>query len=278
MRRRRARIDWRESAARLREAALELPVATGVYEFRAESGAPLYIGKSKDIRARVLTHLRDARNARLIRQTRTLAHRRTAGEIGALLLEAQLIKERRPLWNKRLKRNLDLCSIRLREGRPQIVCAHEMDFGAAADLCGLFRHRAQAEERLRALADEWRLCLALLGLEPRQRSRGCFRAAIGRCAGACRGDEPESAHAGRVRDALGTLALASWPYPGAVGLVECGPDMRQVHVIRNWCYLGSVEHEAEAAGLSRVAAGFDVDGYRILVRPLLERRAELLQL
>jgi excinuclease Cho len=54
-----------------------------------------------------------------------------------------------------------------------------------------------------------------------------------------------------------------------VGLVEQDGDFTQVHVVRNWCYLGSAASIIEAKQLSTVAAGFDADGYKILVRPML---------
>jgi len=265
------------NAELLRTAAGELPAAPGVYVFLGEDErVPLYIGKSVNIRGRVLSHLRAGRR-RMLREARTLRHFRTAGAVGALLLEAQLIKEQRPLYNKRLKRSRELCSLRLADGVPQVVFAREMDFAGAPGLYGLFRHRRQALEKLQAIADEQQLCLGLLGLEQTARGRGCFRSGIGRCAGACRGDEPLAAHEARLREALTRLAVVSWPWPGAVGLVEDGRDLRQVHVVRNWCYLGSVEREEQAHELVRVAPGFDVDGYRILYKPLLARRRELIQ-
>jgi excinuclease Cho len=48
----------------------------------------------------------------MLRQSRRITWQRTAGELGALLLEAQLIKESQPLFNKRLRRNKQLCSLR----------------------------------------------------------------------------------------------------------------------------------------------------------------------
>jgi excinuclease Cho len=65
------------------------------------------------------------------------------------------------------------------------------------------------------------------------------------------------------------LRVNCWPHPGAVGLVEQDGDFTQVHVVRNWCYLGSAASIIEAKQLSTVAAGFDADGYKILVRPML---------
>ncbi|MCB5392478.1 hypothetical protein LIP47_17190, partial [Eggerthella lenta] len=66
---------------------------------------PLYIGKSINIRSRVLSHLRTQDEAAMLRQSRRISWICTAGEIGALLLEARLIKEQQPLFNKRLRRN-----------------------------------------------------------------------------------------------------------------------------------------------------------------------------
>jgi excinuclease Cho len=89
------------------------------------------------------------------------------------------------------------------------------------------------------------------------------------CAGVCRGDETPHAHQQRLFTELLALRVNCWPHPGAVGLVEQDGDFTQVHVVRNWCYLGSAASIEEAKQLSTVAAGFDADGYKILVRPML---------
>jgi excinuclease Cho len=68
----------------------------------------LYIGKSVDLRSRVLSHLRTVDEARMLRQTLRISHIRTAGEIGALLLEASMIKQQQPLHNKKLRRSRQL--------------------------------------------------------------------------------------------------------------------------------------------------------------------------
>jgi excinuclease Cho len=83
--------------AHLRDMVADMPSAPGVYLFHGEDGdLPLYIGKSINLRSRVLSHLRNPEEANLLRQTRRISHIRTAGEIGALLLEASLIKQQQP--------------------------------------------------------------------------------------------------------------------------------------------------------------------------------------
>ena len=87
-----------------------------VYFFYAEGDSiPLYIGKSIDIRSRLLSHLRAPEEARMLRQAQRIEYPQTAGEIGALLLESRLIKELQPLKHKRLRRQQRLCSLRIRD-------------------------------------------------------------------------------------------------------------------------------------------------------------------
>ena len=89
-----------------------MPDLPGVYLFLDERGQPLYIGKSKAIRTRVLQHFTAAlskpKEMRLTMQVRSIDWIRTEGELGALLLEAKLVKEKLPSLNVRLRRNRDL--------------------------------------------------------------------------------------------------------------------------------------------------------------------------
>lgn len=247
-----------------------LPRAPGVYVFLGGDGpAPLYIGKSVDIRHRVMDHMRTPGEARLLRQTRRIEFTRTAGDIGAQLLEAQQIKLRQPVHNKLLRRRRDLYSIRLLRGRPEVVHSAGVPFAAAQRLYGLYSSRPAAMQALRALADDNRLCYGLVGIERLPPGRPCFRASIDRCAGACYGREPLAEHEARLEAALQERQVAAWPYAGAVGLVEEGSDMTQIHVVRDWHYLGSATTRAGARRLVADVPGFDNDGYRILSGPVL---------
>ena len=263
----------------LRAAIEDAPTGAGVYVFHGESGdLPLYIGKSVNIRARLLSHLRNADEARLLRQTQRITCTRTAGEIGALLLEAQQIKQLQPLFNQKLRRNRQLCSLQLTGQQPQVVYSKDMDFASAPELYGLFASRHAALDALRNIADQNRLCYGALGLEKLALGKACFRAAIRQCAGVCRGDETPDAHQQRLFTSLLALRVACWPYAGAIGLVERDEALTQIHVVRNWCYLGSATTPEEARQLSTVAAGFDADGYKILVRPILTQSVEIMLL
>ena len=261
----------------LRAAIEDAPTGAGVYVFHGQEGdLPLYIGKSVNIRARLLSHLRTQDEARMLRQTQRISHIRTAGEIGALLLEAQMIKAQHPLFNQKLRRNKQLCSLQMTHGVPEVVYAKDIDFARAPDLYGLFASRHAALDALRALADQNKLCYAPLGLEKLAPGKACFRAAIRQCAGVCRGDETPQTHSERLFTSLLGLRVECWPHEGAIGLVERDAELTQIHVVNHWCYLGSAATPDEARQLSTLAAGFDADGYKILCRPVLTRSVELL--
>ncbi|WP_310388782.1 excinuclease Cho [Roseateles sp.] len=268
-----------EYPTHLRDAIQDLPHAPGVYVFHGDDGdLPVYIGKSVDLRSRVLSHLRTVTEARMLRQTRRISHIRTAGEIGALLLEASMIKQQQPLHNKKLRRNRLLYAFKVQHGVPSVVDSRAVDFAHEADLYGLFASRHGAQEALRNIADEQKLCYAALGLEKGKPGKPCFRAMLAQCAGLCRGDERMQAHQARLMLSLQAFKLMCWPYPGAVGLIERDGATSDIHVIHNWCYLGTVGEINEAKKLSVQAAGFDADGYKILCGPVLREQLEIVLL
>ena len=281
---RRRRADFDPSSGytypqHLRDAIDGMPAAPGVYVFHGQEGdLPLYIGKSVNLRSRLLAHLRTPDEARMLRQTQRISHVRTAGELGALLLEAQWIKEQQPLFNQKLRRNRQLCSWLWQGDAPVLVHAREVDFALTPHLFGLYASRHAAQEALRALADAHRLCWGALGLERLAPGRGCFRASVHKCAGVCRGDESLQIHQERLKQALATWRVSTWPYAGAVGLVESDGDIQQVHVLRHWCYLGSAADVDSAQALTRVASAFDADTYQILAKPLLTGAVQVIEL
>lgn len=254
-----------------------LPSKPGIYIFWDENDKPLYIGKSVNIRSRVLSHLRTPEEARMLQQSRRVEFRRTAGDIGALLLESRLIKEMQPLHNKKLRRTREMCTLHLGPDvheTPRIVYARDCDFAQTADLFGLFATRKAALEKLRSVIDDSMLCPALSGLETLTHGRACFARQIGRCLGACTGTESREEHHRRLRDALEDMRIIVWPYEGPMGIVEECDGWRQTHVIDRWFYLGSIDDASGKRAFKRPSPrSFDVDTYKILVRPMM--RGEL---
>ena len=250
----------------------ELPDTPGVYLFYADNDLPLYVGKARDIRQRVLSHFSadhsSAREMNLAQQVRRIDWIETAGEIGALLKEAALVKQLQPSHNRQLRRNEDICTWTLvDEGngwlRPELAAARNLDFGSGASCYGLFKSAREAGETLRALAVEHNLCDALLGLEKTVPGKPCFGYQIKRCRGACIGNEPFAKHTLRLVGALARLKLVSWPFAGTA-LIREGDE---AHLIDAWRYLGTARSDEELQAL--LDAGrppFDRDTYKILAK------------
>ena len=91
-----------------------IPDTPGCYIFYGENRVPLYIGKSISLRSRVMGHFQGAltqrKEMKLSLQVRDIDWIETGGELGALILESQLIKERMPMMNIKLRRSKDLCA------------------------------------------------------------------------------------------------------------------------------------------------------------------------
>jgi DNA polymerase-3 subunit epsilon len=262
--------------------AEDLPEGPGVYLFRGEAGALLYVGKSRSLRSRVLEHFasehRSGKESKLTRQVRAVEWIETGGELGALLLESRLVKELAPSANRRLRKPAALQCVRLVEQDGGLeVRIEPLQSPAAGDepeLYGPFRTERDARRALEGKAREAALCLKTMGLERGDGS--CFALQIGRCRGACVGREPRALHDARLRLALVSLRIKPWPFAGAIGIREraVADGGTVLHVIDRWHHLGTAADETEVAALlERADQGpFDPDGYRIIAR-CLERAA-----
>lgn len=256
-----------------------LPSYPGVYRFYNERGALLYVGKSINIAQRVRSHFqaarKDPKEARLTRHTTQIDWTLTAGEIGALLLENRQIKTLHPLYNRRLRKTRTLWTLQPRQdtqsGRIEVdLCALGAD-QAQPELFGLFPSKAMALKQLKALVTEYQLCERLLGLE---RGQGrCFGHQIGRCFGACCGEETVDLHNQRLKRALSSRQLAAWPWPASLVIEEpneMDPTRSDWHLVNQWAYLGTASLPDGLAPIEQqsVPESFDLDAYFILQKAL----------
>ena len=254
-----------------------VPEAPGVYLLYGEGGPPLYIGKSRSMRTRVLQHFYSS--ASWLQEVRRIEWQRTVGELGALLTEARLVKELGPTYNRALRRAEATCGFVFDGKRLRLALSAQIDADTLPFVYGIYRSRRAALLALRALADDHGLCLQTLGFDTRRRG-ACFRHQIGRCAGVCVSRESIHAHHGRLAAALATLKTPQWPYPGAVGIVEedAARDATEVHAVDRWCYLGAARCAPDMADLLDERPRFDYDHYRILARYLGKAGAKVVPL
>jgi excinuclease Cho len=251
-----------------------LPAKPGVYFFLDRKGVPLYIGKSINLRARVLTHLRTLEESIMLAETERVDFMRTAGEIGALLLESHMIKRYQPPYNVLLKFAGESFGVYIdeRSSCPQLIGHGEAELSSiSAKVHGLFASRSEAVQGLQTLVRQYQLCPALLGMEATTGGRACFAHQLGRCRGACIGLESREEHRQRLRTALERLDAAVWPYAGPIAIVERDGKWRQAHIIDRWSYAGTLEGRRRRIDLP-AHPGIDIDTYKILAQPLAEDR------
>lgn len=258
----------------------DIPDAQGVYLMYGATRQPLYIGKSVHLRARVLSHFRSdhtaGRDMQLAQETQSVDFRRTAGELGALLLESRLVKEMQPAYNRRLRRSPPLWAWQLAQDAQAVPQLHLTELTQLHDglpdlVYGVFKSSRAARQALLELVDAHNLCPRLLGLEPG--TGPCVGQQLGRCAGACCGKEDPRAHLLRVQLALAPRRMMDWPFRGCIGLREHDPHTGRtdIHLFDRWCHLGTVHDESQLQNAldTRSALAFDVDTYELLRKRLL---------
>lgn len=267
----------------------QLPESHGVYIFYGDNEFPLYVGKSNNLRKRVMSHFSSdharGKEMSLSLQVRRVEWIETSGEISALLKESALVKSLLPSHNTRLRRNKELCSWRISptvpdsdvdadpnsvmDGAtdikpsfaPELVWARDLNLGAQPNLFGVFRSQRDALEMLSELAREEKLCKAVLGLEKVKPGAPCFGYQLRHCKGACLGKETPKAHHLRLLMAMARHKIPAWPYSGPVGLKE--GDV--IHLVQSWCYLGAATSDEQVDELLQAGEPvFDLDVYKIL--------------
>lgn len=258
-----------------------IPKTCGVYFFYGEGELPLYIGKSVNIRSRVLSHFaadhKVNKEMRMAQEVKRVTWQETAGELGALLLEARLVKTMQPVYNQQLRRQNQLCTWQISEdinAKPalQLCTVEALEANQLEYMYGPFRSKRQAHDFLRELALKHQLCPQILGLES---GKGrCFANQVMQCRGACCGKENLTVHYLRLQTALNQIRLARWPYKGKIGIQEYNETLNRtdIHLFDQWCHLATVKDQEELddvlqqEGLKGLA--FDLDTYKLLRKHL----------
>ena len=254
-----------------------LPESPGVYLFYDKQGVLLYIGKSVNLRSRVMSHFsgdhRSSKDMKISQNIDSLEFIETAGELGALLLEAKLIKDQLPVYNHRLRRHESLTTIQWEFNDllsiPKIITEENLDPNNIINHYGLFKTKRKAKNTLISLAKEYQLCHKRLGLE--KGNGACFAFQLKQCRGVCAGKEPELQHQMRISEALHPIKNKTWPFNGRIGIREISDDQKiiDIHVFENWCYLYTAKNEIELQQtdmFKKQPLMFDIDTYQILNR------------
>lgn len=173
-----------------------------VYRMIAADGEVVYVGKSKQLRARLLSYFRgqypDHKGARILRESHTIDWEYVPSEFAALLRELRLIKQFRPRRNVAMKSDArNLCFIKITGGRaPRLAVVRGPGTDDSAIYYGPFLGAVQVAESVRELSDALQLrdCTLdrkmhfsdqeeLFQIAPR--TPGCLRYELKKCLGPC---------------------------------------------------------------------------------------------
>ena len=251
-----------------------IPEAPGVYAFYAQGNAALHVGKSTNLRARVLSHFSaDKRPAwRSSTEIARVEWEAATGELGMQFRHRRWLQRLQPLHNSVPQQNEEVWALQWDPldgpSIPVPIDATDLDMSGASGLHGMFRSRRSALNALRNAADEHGLCHIGAGL---QTGPGpCLGYQLKRCRGLCVGREPAIAHSMRMLQALHAQRMPAWPHPGPIGVRErdAMTGRTEIHVLDRWRHLGTADADADLHDIlqTRHDSRFDPGVYRILAQ------------
>ncbi len=263
-----------------------LPTKPGVYLWK-RSGRVIYVGKAKNLRARVghYAHGED-KAGRIFAEADGLEFIVTRDEVEALLLEANLIKAHRPEFNVLMKDDKHYPFLKLtNEDFPMLIVTRRVEDDGAR-YWGPFPD-AGAVRRIKRLVDRVFPLRKNSGLPMKKKRRPCLNYAMGRCLAPCvgRADPKEYTRVvrqveqlldGRVDDLLDELA-ARMEEAARAQHFELAAELRdQVRALERFFASGQQAYaiglgDLDAVGLARSGSYamvqlFQIRGGRMLGR------------
>jgi DNA polymerase-3 subunit epsilon len=268
------------------ELVKNLPESAGVYIFQDDKGAPLYIGKSVNLRKRVLSHFSADHEYesefKISQQIAGIETVETGGELSALLLESKLVKDMQPLFNRQLRRRQKLTLVRQTSHPDGFIGitmddVDEIDSDNLDSILGVYATKGKARRFVEQLMKDFGLCPKLMGFEKGPGS--CFSYQLKKCSGACAGQEKPPEYNSRLLSAFGNGRLQAWPYRSAIIIKEkTDSDIEYSIVVDKWCVIADIKAEPDCEPVINFQKRvFDVDTYKIL-RSYLSSKADKLSI
>ncbi len=182
-----------------------LDSSPGVYRMLGEKGDVLYVGKARNLKARVSNYARGHghthRIARMIRETHSMMFLTTRTETEALLLEQNLIKQLKPRYNVLLRDDKSFPNILVAKSHPfPQIKKHRGAKSEKGDYYGPFAGAGAVNRTLNQLQRVFLLrnCTDAVF---ESRTRPCLLYQIKRCSAPCVGKISESDYGTLVHDA-----------------------------------------------------------------------------
>ena len=260
------------------------PETSGVYLFKDDDGYPIYIGKSTNIKERIISHFLSDDNPKELKISQAVAaidYICTPGEMSALILESELIKKHLPIFNRMLRRGQKMIGIfTTTESEYMGVILKVIDDLKPEEiehLVTITKSKKRALEILEEIAEEYRICPKMLGITSEKGA--CFWRQIEKCDGACEGSEPAWKHNAKLVAALSKIRVKRWPFNGPILVHEQDDQLLSKWEIDRWCIRKYTFQDSEGNVNENIFNPvFDWDTYKILRKFILSNGISIQQI
>ena len=177
------------------EKVKSFPMVPGVYLMKDAHARVVYVGKAKRLRNRASSYFRrdaidDQRVGPLVREIRDIDFIPAESEVDALLMEARLIKDLQPKYNRVLKddKTFPYIQITIRDDFPRVEATRKPR-SSNVRLYGPFLNGGQLRSAIIVLQKifKFRTCSQIIKKDDPERkwTRPCVLASIGQCSAPC---------------------------------------------------------------------------------------------
>jgi len=221
-----------------------LPETHGVYYLHDETGRIIYIGKSNNIRQRILSHFRNKQSRKALELRNNISDitfEETGNELIALLLESEEIKKNQPFFNRAQKRTIKnhcIYSTINENGYLTFLISKDKDLEDLVTTATTYDHALEVIDKL---ISKFSLCQKLCGVY--SIVHACFKYSVKQCNGACIGKESPAEYNKRAQAAIDSLQYKN---PNFM-IIDGGrsPTEKSVVHIENGKYIGYGYFETE---------------------------------
>lgn len=173
----------------------KFPAAPGVYLFQDQAGVVLYIGKANNLRSRAGSYFlaaaaADQRTTRLVREACDVDFIEAESEVDALLMEARLIKDIQPKYNRELRddKSFPYVQISTHEDYPRVEITREPR-SSGVKLYGPFASVGSLRGAIQVLQKVFKFRTCSLDIDAEDQRwrwfRPCLLASIDQCTAPC---------------------------------------------------------------------------------------------
>ena len=191
-----------------------LPFSPGVYYFKDAKGKPIYVGKAKNLKKRVLSHFSGNNSGRqrqeFLKNIHSVSFQECATELMAFILEAVEIKRLWPANNRALKRFEQVYGLYSYEDQKGFLRLAVGKKKKHSSVLYSFNNYLEGHNLLLRLIKEFNLCPKFCCIQH------THEPCDGNCLGACRGESDVISYNDRVTLAINHLQT-SLPTLGFLG-------------------------------------------------------------